>query len=242
MEAHDWSPHAISQVRRLKQTILRRKILLGFVETNFTWWDKWFKRTHLALASLAPMIALIDHQINGNVDATSDVTLVIGSVVAGLIKIKDYLKFDKIKEIAKQQNIRYESLMQKISSEESKPIGKKQSEEEFIYWINREFNSIEINDPEISMNMRNKYIQWCEKHKIQYDSDMDLLLQLEDETKSNNECKPAEQSHVINMPNEENLSPRSKRERRQTNKKAVQSFDAQADINYAKERLEALNT
>ncbi len=243
MASHVWSKQGLEQIKRMKQTILRRKILLGFVETNFTWWDKWFKRGHIVLASITPMITLIDQQLNGSIEATSNVTLVLGSIVAGLIKVKDYLKFDKVKDIAKQQNIRYESLLQRIGSEESKPDGKKQTEEEFIYWINREFNSIELNDPDISFSMRDKFIAWCEKNKIQYDSDMDLLLQLENQIDVKVEKVECEQKNIEMQPriDQAPLSPRTKREDRRNNKQKIQSFDAQADINYAKERLNALN-
>lgn len=170
-----WSKKSNIIINNIKRTILMKKIMLNFIIDNYSRYDKLFRYCHISIAALTPTIATINKLVSTNEDQANTVTLILSSLVAAMIKIKDYLKFDKIKETAKQQTIKYEQLYQRIEREMLKSIDRRQSEEDFIYWINREFNNIEISDPDISQSLKNKYIKFCKDNNIPFDNDIDSL-------------------------------------------------------------------
>ena len=173
-----WTTSGISILNNIKKSILKKKILFNFMIDNYSRYDKIFKYFHIGIAVSIPVLSMINKIIEASTDSTSTATLIFGSIVAAMIKLKDYLKFDKIKDTAKQQTIKYEQLYQRIEREMIKPIDKRQSEEEFIYWVNREFNNIEVLDPDISRTIKEKYVQFCKDNKVPFDNDMDLLKEL----------------------------------------------------------------
>lgn len=160
-----WSEATFTRIKEIKKAILKKKILLSIVIENYTRLNKIFKYLHMTIALSTPAISLFD----------SNVTLILSSIVAGMIKLKDYLKFDKIRELAKQQTIKYEQLYQRIERELTKKESDRQIEDEFIYWITREFNHIELADPEVSHGIKKKFIEKCQQLKIPYDEDLELL-------------------------------------------------------------------
>lgn len=160
-----WSEATLTRIKEIKKAILKKKILLSIVIENYTRLNKIFKYLHMTIALSTPAISLFD----------SNVTLILSSIVAGMIKLKDYLKFDKIRELAKQQTIKYEQLYQRIERELNKKEDDRQIEDEFIYWITREFNHIELADPEVSHGIKKKFIDKCQELKIPYDEDIELL-------------------------------------------------------------------
>jgi hypothetical protein len=173
-----WTTSGISILNNIKKSILKKKILFNFMIDNYSKYDKIFKYFHIGIAVSIPVLSMINKIIETSTDSTSTATLIFGSIVAAMIKLKDYLKFDKIKDTAKQQTIKYEQLYQRIEREMIKPIDKRQSEEEFIYWVNREFNNIEVLDPDISRTIKEKYMQFCKDNKVPFDDDLDMLKEL----------------------------------------------------------------
>jgi hypothetical protein len=168
----------MESINNIKKSILKKKILLGFVIDHYSFWDKFFRYTHLTFAFLAPIVTLIDTLFNDKLEITSIPTLALGTIVAAMLKLKDYLKFDKIREEAKAQTIRYEYLYQKIDREMSKSIERRYHHDDFLYWINREFNNITLSDPDISLSIKDKYVKMCKAKNIPYDEDMDMLMEL----------------------------------------------------------------
>ncbi len=102
----------MEQLQNISKLIIKKKILLNFVITNYTLKDKIFSWIHILLAIIAPILALSQEK-NCN-DTQSFSSVVISFVVASLIKIKDYVKYDKIRDTAKKQNILYKELYDKI--------------------------------------------------------------------------------------------------------------------------------
>lgn len=178
-----WSEATFTRIKEIKKAILKKKILLSIVIENYTRLNKIFKYLHMTIALSTPAISLFD----------SNVTLILSSIVAGMIKLKDYLKFDKIRELAKQQTIKYEQLYQRIERELTKKESDRQIEDEFIYWITREFNHIELADPEVSHGIKKKFIEKCQQLKIPYDEDLELLqilIKTDDQQPQSNKPEP----------------------------------------------------
>jgi len=132
----------------------------------------------MTIALVAPLISFLDQMINNTVENTSTAVLVLSSIVAGMIKLKDYLKFDKLKDQAKQQTIKYQQLYQRIEREMRKTESIRQNEEEFISWITRELSIIEVDDPDLPQSLKEKYIQLCKARGIPYDEDLEALGEL----------------------------------------------------------------
>lgn len=173
-----WSESGKQQIVDLKKMIVKKKIMLGFMIDDYSLLDRRFRYVHTALATSIPLISFINEMVTGNTDQTAMVTLVLSGIVAGMIKVKDTLKFGKIVVIAQQQTVKYKQLYQRIEREMNKQESKRESEESFIYWVNREYNNIEMADPELTHNMKKKFIELCKVKGIPYDEDMEALNNL----------------------------------------------------------------
>jgi hypothetical protein len=172
-----WSEHGHKTIRKIMRDILKRKIMLNFIIDSYSWWDRTYRYGHITIATLAPLVGLINIAIESS-GALNVINLVLSCVVAGMVKFKEYIKFSEIRDIAKSQTIKYTQLFERIGRESIKPNAKKQPEDEFIYWINREFTHIEMVDPELSPNEKTKFLAVCKVNGIIYDDDMDLLHEL----------------------------------------------------------------
>jgi hypothetical protein len=168
------------QLQNISKLIIKKKILLNFVITNYTWKDKVFNWVHIILAIVAPILSLSQEK-NCN-DTQSFSSVVISFIVASLIKIKDYVKYDKIRDTAKKQNILYKELYDKI---EFKILSLKKShdnsEEEILAFfkeVKKEYSTIEKSDPDIKDSDKEKYIIECKKLGIEYIDDIDILKRL----------------------------------------------------------------
>ena len=132
--------------------------MLSYLIDSYSRYDKIFKYVHMFFAIISPVVSLID----SNMSSISIVPVILSSLVAAMIKLKDYLKYDKIKELSKQQTVKYEQLFQRILRDTLKfnviiP-------EDYLYLINKEYNNIEISDPDIPRYIRDKYM----KEKINF--------------------------------------------------------------------------
>lgn len=173
-----WSESGKQQVKEIKKMIVKKKIMLGFMIDDYSWWDRRFRYLHTGLATIVPLITFVDKVATGSAENTAVTTLVLSSIVAGMIKLKDTLKFGKIVSLAQQQTIKYKQLFQRIEREMYKQDAKRQTEDDFIYWVNREYNNIEMSDPELTHNMKKKFAELCKSKNIPYDEDMDALASL----------------------------------------------------------------
>lgn len=173
-----WSESGLQQITDLKKLIVKKKIMLGFMIDDYAWWDRKFRYLHTGLAVIIPLISFTDKMSNGTTERTSVATLMLSSVVAGMIKLKDTLKFGKIVVVAQQQTVKYKQLYQRIEREMNKQASKRETEDSFIYWVGREYNNIEMSDPELTHNMKKKFIALCKDKGIPYDEDMDAMASL----------------------------------------------------------------
>jgi hypothetical protein len=173
-----WSNITVQQIKLLKKAILKKKIMLGFVIDSYSKYDKIFRYLHILLAVCVFGLGVAEEIARDSTGSTSTVTIILSAAVVAMMKLKDYLNYDKIKESAKQQTIKYEQLYQRIEREMFKPNGKRQKEEDFLYWIGREYNGIEMADPELSHSMQKKFAELCKEKGIPYDSDLEALTVL----------------------------------------------------------------
>ena len=149
--------------------------MMNILITNYSWYDKFLNYVHMTVAVITPLLAFIS-QLGIGADTINTVILITSGIVPGMIKIKDHLKYDKIKDQAKQQSAKYQQLYQHIDREMAKTV--QQNTSEFVSWVNREFSIIETDDPELNSKLRAKYIQMCKEKNIPYDDDLQELTEL----------------------------------------------------------------
>ena len=174
----EWTTDGIQALNDFKKSILRKKIMLNIIITSYSKYDKIFRYIHMFLALATPLMVLISQMVSDSMGKVETPSIVISSIVAGMIKLKDYLKFDNTKENAKQQTVKYGQLFQRIDREIRKPIDKRQHEDEFIYWVNREFIHLELNDPDLPHSLKDDYIALCKDKNIPYDEDIEILTNM----------------------------------------------------------------
>ena len=225
-------------IKNIKMSILKKKIMMNILITNYSWYDKFFSYIHMTVAVITPMLAFIS-QLGIGADTINTVILITSGIVPGMIKIKDHLKYDKIKDQAKQQSAKYQQLYQHIDREMSKTV--KQNTNEFVSWINREFSIIETDDPELNSKLRAKYIQMCKEKNIPYDDDLqeltELLITNTDETKEQPHLETKEQEQAQPGISHYQISiAKNKDEFIKDYKKTLRSITPRADISWINER------
>ena len=167
----EWSQPGYKCISNIKKSILKKKIKLSFIINNYSLKDKVFKYIHIILAIATPVCALVEELTN----SVQGSTLILSLLVASMIKLRSHLKYSKIHSIAKEQTIKYKQLYDRIESELIKPIAKRQTEDDFIYWIVREHNNIEAADPELTSSDIIAFKKICIEKKIPYDEDLQIL-------------------------------------------------------------------
>ena len=172
----EWTANCILTINDTKKIILKKKVLLNIIIESYSAYDTIFRYIHLIIALASPFVGILNNVIPDGVENATNVMVVLSSIAASMIKIKEYLKFDKLKDLAKQQTVKYQQLFQRIEREMRKPTNSRQNEEDFISWITRELTIIEVDDPDISQTIRDKYIKLCKDRNIPYtDEDLDAL-------------------------------------------------------------------
>lgn len=191
-----WSESGLLKIKDLKKSILKKKIMLSFIIDNYAWWDKAFRWTHIGLAILTPILTTVQDTIQG-ANGSSTASIIIGFIVAGMLKLKDYVTYDKVRETAKEQTVKYRQLYETIESPQTSHK-KYHNEEEFINWVTESYNHICLTDPELSHSEKKKFIKFCRDKGIQYDEDLEALENLLGTPNDSN--KPSENLGVPNMP------------------------------------------
>ena len=161
----------MSNTLDIKTKILIKKITVNFIINSYANTSRLYRFIHMGLAITAPLITLIDYAVTGDVNATFSTSLILSAVVAGMVKIKDHLKFDKIGNIAKHQSLRYERLYKHIEAEEARHA----NSPDFVYWVTRAFNDISHSDPELPERDREKLNSFLINHKIEIQTDIQRL-------------------------------------------------------------------
>ena len=250
-----WSQGSLDAIKDIKKTVLKRKIILNIIIDSSAWYDRIFRYSHMTIALVSPIIAFVDQLVNGNVERTSTAVLVLSSIVAGMIKLKEYLKFDKLKDQAKQQSVKYNQLVQRIDRELRKTT--KQDEEAFISWITRELSIIEVDDPDITTKVKEKFIALCKEKGIPYDEDIAALEDLfRGRNTSDIEIKinQTEEIKDDDLPNTQPNTQPNKTIHRQSSivspndparieyRKNIQTLDTSKDLEWAIQRLNDLDS
>jgi hypothetical protein len=183
-----WSDAGAQKIKNIKISVLKKKIMMSFLIDNYSFQDKVFRWTHTFLAVTTPILTTIQTLIYDRDRETSNTpgvaAVVLGFVAAGMLKLKEYVKYDKIRDSAKEQTVKYQQLYERIENEALKSDDKRQIESDFMYWLGREFQHIEVNDPELSASEKKKFIQLCRERNIPYDEDLELLNTLSHEKSS----------------------------------------------------------
>lgn len=183
-----WTVGGIDRIKNIKKSILKKKIMLGFIIDSYAWLDKIYRWTHNGLAVLTPILIIAQTTMNDTNGEKKEngvsgtIATIFGFIVAGMLKLKDYVTYDKIRDTAKMQTIKYQQLFERIENESLKPEDKRQSESDFIYWLGREFQHIEVNDPDLTNSEKKKFIKLCKEKNIPYDEDLELLNKLSQDT------------------------------------------------------------
>jgi hypothetical protein len=171
-----WSDETLQSLRRFQRDILYAKFKMSFMLDSYEWWDNLYRWGHIVIATLAPIISIVTASVDENSTGYQILAIVIGTVTAMLIKIKDYVVFDKIRDRAKEQSARYQMLYIRIRNEMAKEPEDRQGPREFFYWTNREFLSISAEDPRMTQEEKDSFKLYCEKKGVKYyDDDVDEL-------------------------------------------------------------------
>ena len=237
----------------LKIKILKKKILGNFIIESYANIDRLYRYVHMGFAISAPLISLIDFAVTGEGNATFSASLILSAVVAGMVKIKDHMKFDKIRDIAKHQNLRYEKLYKHIETES---IKQQTPEREFIYWINRAYIDIEQMDTELPTKDKPKFLKFLADNNIKWDFDTDKLSDLQQmhniQNTAPNKTFESNQSlsQSLNQPQQPNLAhqqsqPLSQMAQNTTFEPSqtlsIDTYNTTDDIKIAIDRLNSLN-
>jgi len=237
------SPEGVQKITCFKRSIIMKKILLDFIIDNYAFYDKLFRWVHRIVAVSTIAVATINKIVYTD-NSTSIPFIILAGITAAMIKIKEDLRFEKIREKAKEQNVKYKQLYERIDRELLKPENKQQSEEDLLYWICRELNSLEMSDPDLTHNEMKKFLKYCHSEGIKYDTNTDLLNNL----KVTDDIKHTQQTpdnsiptinHIINLGRVRSLSEEREHE---NYKHTMRTINTKDDLLWARERLDALMT
>lgn len=196
------------RLRKIKIKILQQKILLNFIISKFDKYHYWYKWAHFGISVLTPISSLIEFY-TGNIG----ITIGLSSIVAVMVKLREVYKFNEIRDTAKTQTIKYTNLFEHIENELLKPENKRQPIDDFIYWVSREFQHIQLNDPDISYKLLSEFKDYCNKNNIKFINDVQLINEL-------NQTK----------------------EERNSYKESCNNYDMNKDVQWTIERLEGWDT
>lgn len=172
-----WTEQGKAKLLTWKKTILKKKVFMNCLIDRYHYYDTIYQYVLLAGAVASPAIMAFQEFYQCSSYATS-INIIISVTVASMIKVKDYVKYAQIRDTAKEQTVKYTQLYERIDKELLKPMSKRQPEDEFIYWIAREFSNLELSDPNPSQSDRENYEKICRDKGIPYDDDIDTLKEL----------------------------------------------------------------
>ena len=181
--ANSYSPSAKKRIIEYLGEIYRRRIIYNTMIKHNHCKDILFKVIHYVIASLTPLLIVIQNYTENQhlcSDHDEPTTLLALSVlVVVLLKIKDYVRFDKIKRVSREQVAKYKVLEGNIEAELRKLPLEKKKENDFIFWISREMEYIERDDPEIPAELNKQINELCASHGITVSNELTHLTTLE---------------------------------------------------------------
>jgi hypothetical protein len=167
-----YTADGLQKIRDVKKTILKKKVMMNFIIDNHSLWDRVYKLVAVLVTAATPVVLLVANVTGTGVNIAA---LVLSMMSAFLNGIENYVTYGKLRDIAKSQNIKYTLLFDKIEREMIKPNNKRTTEDDLLYWISRELTNIEILDPELKYDDKQKFHKLCKDKGIPYDEDLNEL-------------------------------------------------------------------
>ena len=164
------------KLKDIKAFILERKILLNILNEEYIKYSNLARILHVIFVLIPPVVSLVDLLLGECNDGL--VTVVFGVSIVIIMKLREIFNYKRLQEQTKEQSVKYRQLYNRIKEEEDKVQEKRQNDETFIYWIVREYNNIQLNDPDIPMRINEKFIILCKEHNIEWNSDINILEKL----------------------------------------------------------------
>lgn len=238
MQATEWTQHTIDKLCEFKQKILLRKINMDFIARRYEKRDILYDRA-VKLSHAVTFILSVASQLVGD-DArwTLIFTTVTSAISGGLIYLKEILDFD-VQTRAKSQTVKYSRLYNRIENEFLKSAANRQREEDFLYWIDREYENLEHEDPELDYDSEQQFGAYLAAQGIvPFENDIERLKALQDgrsrvNSGSGDECE----TRITDTIRENKERDRIEREEI----KKEESVNIAHDTRWAMERLRDIN-
>ncbi len=172
-----WNHITDLKIKQLKIAIVKKKLMLSFIVDTYAWWDSMVRWIQFLILIISPIVAFISMFVDDK-ETITIIIIILNGISIGVVRLKDYLGYDKIRDVSKEQTLNYGKLYDYIERELLKDVARRQDASEFINSINQEYNNIGKKDPELSYGDNNKFKEFCKNNNIPYDEDMDLLKKL----------------------------------------------------------------
>ena len=143
---------------------------------EYNLYDRIIKVIHLIIAMIHPIVSLVDLLLGHCTDGL--VTVVFGIGVVIIMKLREIFNYKKLQEQSKEQSVKYRQLYNMITEEEDKAEHRRQPKDIFVYWIVREYNNIQINDPDVPKRTNQKFNKLCKENNITWNADINILEKL----------------------------------------------------------------
>lgn len=248
----DWTPDAKTKIRSIQLKILKKKVMLNMLITRYSRKDRIFRWMHKIVAMLAGIFEFIHYLLDAT-GYTGVITLVATVMYNVFLYVRDYITYGQTRDLAKEQNVKYQELYDEIESELMKPFSKKQVENDFINWITRIYDNINASDPELSQTEQVLFDKYCKEHGIMINEDineyekikqlMNIKVEVRDEAKRDgvrDEVKQDTNERKSECNDESNKNiPLTEPAKPHTNNRkiAMQNLDTDADLKWIAERL-----
>ncbi len=162
----------MNKINEIKKNILMKKILLNFLIDKYSKYDMYYRYLHILIG----VFTIVVTAINQITKKSTTPSLILSTLFTMMLKIKEYLKFDKHKEISKHQALRYAQLYDTIEKEMFEMTYL--STEEFLVQLNRDFMNIQNSDPDISYRDKQNFKIYCQKNNIPFKDDTEIYINL----------------------------------------------------------------
>ncbi len=249
-----WNEITDLKIKQIKIAIIKKKLMLSFIVDEYAWWDTLVRWSQFLILLISPIVAFISMFVKDR-ETITVIIVVLNGMSIGIVKLKDYLGYDKIRDNSKEQTINYGKLYDFIDRELLKNTEQRQDASEFINFINQEYYNVSKKDTELSYSDSNKFKEFCRNNNIPFDEDMVLLKKLIDGSRaelrrrsmviSDKPLEQIDEKHVIDVTPE--VSEESTYEPPEYHQVLSEisnpkTFNSKKDIKWAMSRLESLET
>lgn len=168
------------KLRDLQGTILYRKIFLTFLIREKSKYDRYYHLAQMIIAVATPIMLGIAQIYNNYIisdptvqisGSTSVVGIIMSAIVAAMVELKNRLKLYEKISIAKDQNIKYKDLYEKIGNY----LLNGGNDYTFYSLCSEKFYILCSYDPESDFDLDNSFKLYCQKEGIKYVDDIAKL-------------------------------------------------------------------